>query len=81
MCDTNNKESCFYPSNISSRGCLYWYWFNKSQLKINTVVLPFLILEELVEDEMYVSQGGIPMSTEAMLRISGARGVWSYLTV
>ena len=29
----------------------------------------------------YVFQGGIPMSTEGMLRIIGARGVWSYLKV
>ena len=32
-------------------------------------------MQRLVEDVMYVSQVGIQMSTEVMLRISGARGV------
>ena len=38
-------------------------------------------MQELVEYAMYVSQGGIQMLTEGMLRISGAIGVQSYLTV
>ena len=38
-------------------------------------------MQVLVEDAMYVSQGKIPMSTEGVLCISGARGVQSYLTV
>ena len=38
-------------------------------------------MQVLVEDAMYVSQGGIPMSTEGMLHIIGAREVWSYLKV
>ena len=37
-------------------------------------------IQEFVEDAMFVSQGGIPMLTEGMLRISGARGVRSYPT-
>ena len=36
-------------------------------------------MQGLVEDAMYVSQAMIPMSTEGMLRISGARGILSYL--
>ena len=35
----------------------------------------------LAEDEMYVSKVNIPITTEGMLIISGARGLWSYLTV
>ena len=38
-------------------------------------------MQGLVENVMYVSQGGIPMSTEGILCISGARGVRSYLMV
>ena len=38
-------------------------------------------MQGLVEDAIYVSQGGIPMSTEEMLSISGSKGVWYYLMV
>ena len=38
-------------------------------------------MQLLVEDVMYFSQGGIPMSTEGMLHIIATRGVRSYLTV
>ena len=39
-------------------------------------------MQGLVEDVMYVSQGGIPMSTEEILVISGSvTGAWDYLTV
>ena len=39
-------------------------------------------MQGLVEDAMYVSQGGIPISTEGILVISGSMPVaWDYLTV
>ena len=38
-------------------------------------------MQVLAEYEMYVSQVNIPITTEGMLRISGARGFQSYLTV
>ena len=41
----------------------------------------FLNMQVLVEDAMYVSQVEIPMSTEGMVHISGARVSGSYLTV
>ena len=53
---------------------------SKKGLKSPLVVLPCLTMQVLVEDVMYVSQGGIPMSTERELRSSGDRGVRSYLT-
>ena len=38
-------------------------------------------MQGMVEDAMYVSQDGIPISAEGMLRISADRLVQSYLTV
>ena len=39
-------------------------------------------MQGLVDDAMYVYQGGITMSTEGMLVISGSMpGAWAYLTV
>ena len=38
-------------------------------------------MQGLAEDVMYVSQVGIPISTEGILCISGARGFWYYLMV
>ena len=38
-------------------------------------------MQGLVEDEIYVSQGGILMSNEGMLIISGAIRLQSYLAV
>ena len=49
---------------------MHWYRFQKTGFKSNPVVLQCPNMQRLVEDAMYVSQGGIHMSTEGMLVIS-----------
>ena len=68
---TTRKGFLYLPS-FSSRGCLHWYRLQKSGFKSTSVVLICPTIQGLVEDAMYFSQGGIPMSTEAMLVISGS---------
>ena len=71
----------FYLPYVRSIGFLHWYRFHQSGFKITLVVLPWLAMQVLVEDAIYVSQGKIPMSTEGMLHISGSIWVRCYLTV
>ena len=61
MRDTNDKERCFYPPYVRSRGCMYLYRFHKSGFKRTPVVLMCPTVQGLVEDVMYVSQGKIPI--------------------
>ena len=79
--ETNNNERFFNITSVRSRGCMHWYRLQQSGFKSTPDVLPCLTIQVLVEDAMYVSQGGMPISTEGMLSISGDRGFRSYLTV
>ena len=51
-------------------GIMMLLLFNENDVNTNTMLSMLTTMQRLVEDDIYVSQGRIPIPTEAMLVIS-----------